>query len=111
MNKFSFTIILIIGTSALFFIRCQKEYSYEGGSTNGSSGGTAPIAQAVFTLSGAPGFCNNHVINGTCYEGRALTNNNTSILNVDVTSAGAYSVSTDTLDGISFSKSGCKFSG
>ena len=68
---------------------------------------SAPGEQiASFTLEGDPGSCSNFVSNGTYASGTALSSNNTAEVYVNVISVGAYSINTDTLDGISFSKSG-----
>jgi hypothetical protein len=68
---------------------------------------SAPGEQtATFKLEGDPGSCSNFVSNGTYASGISLIGNNTAEVYVNVTSVGAYSINTDTLDGISFSKSG-----
>jgi hypothetical protein len=61
---------------------------------------------AVFTLTGAPGACASPAINGTYQAGVALVSGNTLAVKLDVTSAGSYSLHTDTVDGISFSGAG-----
>lgn len=67
---------------------------------------TAPPAIASFTLEGAPDNCSSAIINGTYTPGIALTNGNTIVISVNVTTIGAYSINTDTLNGINFSMSG-----
>jgi hypothetical protein len=67
----------------------------------GSSGGTAS-----FTLNGTPGNCVSPPINGDYIKGAALTSTNTVALAVNVTAIGTYSISTNALNGISFSGSG-----
>ncbi len=62
--------------------------------------------KAGFTLSGAPGNCDDPQINGDYIAGVAMTTANTVRLNVNVTLAGPYTITTDTLDGIYFSASG-----
>lgn len=59
-----------------------------------------------FTLAGAPADCLNAVVNGSYIEGTALSNINTVTISVHVNSIGTYTLKTDTLNGISFSKSG-----
>ena len=99
-NSF-FSVVLLLMIPVLFFITCQKEYSYEGGPVNGSSSGTA-----VYTFEGAGGTCTAAVVSGNYYSGVALTAANTVQLEVNVTSPGTYNVSTSSLNGISFAASG-----
>jgi hypothetical protein len=70
-----------------------------------------PISQtaaktADFTLEGAPNQCSNAQVLGNYYPGMALAGTNKVVLNVNVISPGAYSINTDTQNGISFSASG-----
>ncbi len=93
---------LLLVTASLLFITCAKEYSYEGGPvTPGSSSGTAK-----YTLVGAGGTCIGSTINGKYYAGVALDTSNTIVLQVDVTVAGTYSLTTGSSDGFTFSGSG-----
>jgi hypothetical protein len=66
----------------------------------------APLPPATFTFAGAPGNCTTPAISGTYTAGAALTAANTIILTVNVTVAGAYSVTTNSANGVSFSGSG-----
>jgi hypothetical protein len=66
----------------------------------------APPVIAGYKITGAPGLCMPATVNGTCIYGVALSAANTITITVDVISAGNYLITTDTLDGISFSKSG-----
>lgn len=66
----------------------------------------AGAGTAVFTLSGAPGACNGAVLAGTYSAGTILTSANTVTLNVNVTTIGTYSITTNSVNGYSFSKSG-----
>jgi hypothetical protein len=66
----------------------------------------APVIMAGFTLAGAPNNCASPFINGSYVAGITLTSANTAIVQVTVTSVGPYTLKTDTIDGISFSKSG-----
>lgn len=61
---------------------------------------------AIFTLAGTPDNCTGAVITGNYIAGKNLTVGNTVDLKVIVTAPGAYSLNTDTLDGISFSQTG-----
>ncbi len=65
--------------------------------------GTGP---AIFTLAGAPGSCTTPSISGSYIAGSALGSGNTVVLNVNVTAAGSYNVSTTTVNGIIFSGTG-----
>lgn len=60
---------------------------------------------AAFTLSGGPGACAGATVNGTYIKGLALTTNNNVIINVNVTTIGAYNIAT-TFQGMTFSASG-----
>jgi len=63
-------------------------------------------APAVFTLDGAPNACTSYIVAGTYMQGIAVTAANTVKLNVTVSTAGSYSITTNSLNGISFSASG-----
>ena len=67
----------------------------------GSGGGGA-----VFTLGGSPATCTGFILAGTYRAGTVLTSSNTVTCQVNVTSAGAYTLSTSSANGISFSGSG-----
>ncbi|MHA4807080.1 hypothetical protein ACX0G9_03190 [Flavitalea flava] len=61
---------------------------------------------AVFTLNGAPGACTSPVISGAYQAGVSLNSANTIAVKLDVTTAGSYTLSTDLVNGISFSATG-----
>ncbi len=61
---------------------------------------------AAFTLAGAPNACSSPVIAGSYGKDIPLTAANTVTLNVNVTTAGTYNVSTSTVNGMTFSGSG-----
>lgn len=66
---------------------------------------TGPNAQYSLVSSG--GTCSNYQIHGTYYAGKALSQDtNTVIVQVNVTQVGAYTVSTNTINGYSFFASG-----
>ncbi len=67
--------------------------------------GNAP-PDAVYTLGGAGGTCTGVVLDGTYMEGLSLTPNNTATIGVTVTSPGAYTLSTTSLNGVTFAASG-----
>jgi len=61
---------------------------------------------AVFTLEGAPGTCTSASIAGTYTAGTALSSTNTVTVSVNVTTAGVYTITTNTVNGMTFSKTG-----
>lgn len=63
-------------------------------------------AAAVFTLGGAPNSCTGFVLNGAYQAGTPLTAGNTVTLQVNVTTAGTFTITSNTVNGISFSKTG-----
>jgi hypothetical protein len=67
------------------------------------AGGGAP---AVFSLDGNPGTCMDFLAGGDYVMGVALTSSNTVDIKVDVTTAGTYSISTATSNGMVFSGTG-----
>ncbi len=91
---------LVSGAVLLLFATCKKEYSYEGGPAN------AVQAPAIFSLQGSPNSCSNIKLAGAYIAGIQVTSGNTLTLMVDVSSAGEYSISTNTANGISFRGSG-----
>jgi len=60
----------------------------------------------VGTLGGAGGACTPSTVNGTYTAGTALTASNTVSIQVNVTTAGAFNITTNTVDGFSFAFSG-----
>ena len=76
----------------LLFSKCKKEYSYEGGT-------------AVFSMVNNSGSCVSS-LSGNYFNGVSLGNTNTVQLQVNVTTAGIYSLQTNTRAGILFSTSG-----
>lgn len=89
--------ILLMLLSVLFY-SCEKEYSLEGNHTVGGS--------AVFTFDGAPGNCTNALVTGNYVVGAALGASSVATVNVTVTTAGAYTVTTGAVNGITFSGAG-----
>lgn len=61
---------------------------------------------AVATLGGGPGACTPVTVAGTYTVGTAMNNSNTVQVQLNVTTAGTYSISTNTVAGISFASSG-----
>ncbi len=67
---------------------------------------TVTITNATYALSGTPGNCTSAAVLGTYTAGTVLTASNTTVINVNVTSPGIYTIATPTVNGISFSASG-----
>ena len=63
-------------------------------------------SKAVFMLAGAPDSCTNAVADTNYVVDTILNSSNTVVLNVSVSSIGEYTISTDTINGMSFSISG-----
>ena len=90
----------LISTISIFFLiaSCQKEFGYGDSSAN--------IGLATFSLASTSGSCTNVIVNGTYTVGTSLTAVNTIGIKVTVASIGSYSISSNTVNGISFSASG-----
>lgn len=86
-------IVVLLFACSIFFSKCQKEYSYEGGPVGNTNG------SAVFTCTGI-------TVMGNYYTTTSLDQTNTIQLQVNVTTAGTFSVSTNTSNGIQFSAAG-----
>ncbi|MEJ7586023.1 MAG: hypothetical protein WKI04_00540 [Ferruginibacter sp.] len=82
---------------SIFFYSCEKEYSIEGNVVAGT---------AVFSFTGSPGTCTNAVVTGAYDAGVALGATNNVTIEIDVTTIGSYSITTATINGISFSGTG-----
>ncbi len=95
MNRSLLVTTLLLLTAVVLFTTCIKEYSREG----------LP-ATAAYTFLGAGSACTNAVVNGSYYSGTQLTQANTVQLQVNVTVAGSYNVSTNSSNGIYFTGSG-----
>ena len=67
---------------------------------------TATISAAAYTLGGSPGNCTGVILAGTYTAGTVLTVANTAQLTVIVTAPGTYSISTTTVNGVSFAVTG-----
>jgi hypothetical protein len=66
-----------------------------------------PLASpAVYTLGGSPNGCTGALINGSFTEGVLLNSSSSVTINVDVTSVGSYSITSPTVNGITFVGSG-----
>jgi hypothetical protein len=68
--------------------------------------GATTSSTSTFTFGGAPGNCTAANVAGTYTVGTALTSANTVVIQVNVTVLGSYSISTNIVNGLSFSKNG-----
>jgi hypothetical protein len=94
--------LFIFLLAGFLFTSCEKELSEEnGGIQTGVVGGTA-----VYNLDGSPGTCIVATVNGDYKVGTAMNISNTITLSVNVTTIGTYTISTNALNGISFSGAG-----
>ena len=98
MKHFYLSILLI---SALFVgTSCKKDYSYEGGAI-------APVSSAaVYIFVGSPNACTAATQSGIYNMGAATTNSNTINIQVNVTTAGNYAITTSVVNGVLFSGTG-----
>ncbi len=78
---------LILFFLSVLFSACKKEYSYEGGRK-------------------LSGYCTNIIPHGNYWIGKEVTDSNFLMVEVHITSKGFYSVTSDTVNGFSFSGSG-----
>lgn len=103
MRKLLSSIITGCLLIAMIFLltTCAKDYSYEGGTANGTTGGTA-----VYTFDAAGGICTYNVLNGNYYTDSAFDASNTIELQVWATGAGSYTIATNSGDGFKFSGMG-----
>ncbi len=89
----SFALILLT-----FFVSCNKETSFEKAlNTAGTS---------IYSFDGGTGVCTGAIVSGSYQVGTLLTTSNTATINVNVDSIGTYTISTNTVNGISFKGSG-----
>jgi hypothetical protein len=79
---------------SFFFISCQKELSIENGAT------------ARYSLNGGTTSCTGAILSGSFTAGTPVTAANTVTLSATVDSVGSYIISTNTINGISFSGAG-----
>ncbi len=86
------TLLSLYGFTISFFSTCQKEYSYENGSSK---------ALANYSI-----ICANSNVLGNYYVAKNVDNTNKLQVQVDVSAIGVYQISTNTANGFSFSVSG-----
>lgn len=97
--KYRILFVLLPVFISIFFFSCEKEYSCEdcGGAFTGG---------AIFTFNSAGTGCTGAVVAGNLIAGTASTTANTVTLNVVVDSAGSYSVTTNSINGVVYSGAG-----
>lgn len=83
----------------IIFFSCQKELHFDNVTSN--VGGSA-----VFTLQGSPSACMNASIYGNYIKIFVLATTNKVNVDINVTTAGSYTISTNTVNGYKFSASG-----
>jgi hypothetical protein len=64
------------------------------------------LVPAIYTFGGAGGFCTGAVLNGLYMESLPMNTGNTVDVTVNVSVAGSFQITTNTVNGISFSASG-----
>ena len=89
--------LFLLLLSITFLIACQKELSFEKGISNPSAGSLQ---------SGTTGDCLGSIVGGIYKTDTVLNDSNYVDVKVDVTTAGSYTISTDTVNGFYFSASG-----
>ncbi len=89
-----FTFFFLLLALLLFAITCKKEFSYEGG------------GMAEYTLVDYPNACYLAIVDTNYHVGVPTDSTNHASVNIQVTRPGKYIISTDVVDGISFSNSG-----
>lgn len=89
--------LIIVLSSFLLLVGCAKELSFENG---------IPLTVASGSLKSISGNCMPVSINGKYVNNTALTDSNYVIVQVNFTSPGTYTISTDTANGFSFQGSG-----
>ncbi|MEO8710732.1 MAG: hypothetical protein ABI405_01350 [Parafilimonas sp.] len=96
MKNFFLVFVLIISSLLIILTisTCTREYSYEGG------------PGAVYNLTGSPDECVNAIINGNYAVEIPVDSLNNVQVTAAVTTAGNYTISTNAIDGITFSASG-----
>jgi hypothetical protein len=97
----SWVAILLLCSIAVLLVTCAKEYSYEGGAGLASASGTA-----VFSFVGTGGACLGNTVNGKYYAGTVTDAGNTVQLQVDVSVAGTYTITTSSVNGFRFTATG-----
>jgi hypothetical protein len=99
IKSFSLIVFMIF-----LFTSCERELSFENG---GIPGGGAFSGTSVFTFDiGSGTSCAGAIVSGSYLTGEALDAEDTVVLQVNVTTAGSYNISTALSNGVIFSGSG-----
>jgi hypothetical protein len=91
---------LAAGTNVFTVTYDSTQCTFSVATVDGGSGGSA-----VFTLAGSPNNCTPGTTQGPYAVGTPTSNLNTATIQVNVTTAGAYSITTAAVDGVTFSVS------
>ncbi|HMG67499.1 MAG TPA: hypothetical protein VK588_07430 [Chitinophagaceae bacterium] len=89
------------GTNIFTVTYDSTECTFSIPTLDGSTGGTS-----IFTLAGAPAACTGATVQGILSAGVAANSTNTATIQVNVATAGTYSISTTAVNGVTFSASG-----
>ncbi|HEY8660315.1 MAG TPA: hypothetical protein VIL78_14880 [Hanamia sp.] len=99
---YSFIATIILGTFCIILCTsCQKKFNCEDCTLIDTTGNTA-----IYTFKGAPNNCTGSFTNGNYFVGIPLGSGNTIQLVLNVTTPGAYSITTSTINGTRFFASG-----
>ncbi|HMO62290.1 MAG TPA: DUF6252 family protein [Ferruginibacter sp.] len=86
---------------------CEKEVSFETGGVPGVvTGGGSAGGTAKYSLQGGSAACSGAVLSGSFTAGTAATAANTVVLKATVDSIGTYSITSGSVNGVSYSGSG-----
>ena len=89
--------LAIVSCAFIGFAACQKELSFEN---------SIPPTAAAGSLKSLSGNCMPITVNGKYAKNLALTDSNSVVVQVNITTPGSYIISTDTANGFSFHGSG-----
>src|SRR5687768_15671827 len=95
MKKFTLIYSAIACCICLFLVGCRKE-----------NPGTPSEPKAIFTIAPLSSGCSDIIIGGSFFTGEAITDTDSIQVKVDVLETGAWTYSSDTINGISFSGGG-----
>lgn len=91
----------LVAALVIIFAACQKEYSFEGGASPVVSTGNANGS-----ITKTNGICLPVQINGIYKKDTAVNSLNSLVVTVDFTTAGTYTIYSDTIDGFYFRTTG-----
>jgi hypothetical protein len=93
----SYLVVPLVTALIILILSCKKEYSYEGGDTDGlAHGSLKDDSQNCFVS----------VVKGTYYNGIAISDTNAVIITINVTHPGMYNIQTEKSNGFQFMGSG-----